>query len=135
MTSRTTELARSRRRVAAAREAAALGQGGLFEDSVNQLADGPPRRVSSPPCTSRQAFEIVTGSGIRTNQKLQLLEWLQGQTEPLTSAEIAAKSGMERHGVARRLPDAERDQLVRRCGIRRCRETGYMAITWKVITA
>lgn len=123
---RSTELARTRRRLAAEREAEASGQSNLFQNPA-------PRRASNPPCTSRAAFETVSSSGIRSNQKLQLVEWLRDQNEPLTSAEIAAQSGMERHGAARRLPNAERDQMVRRCAARRCRQTGFMAITWEAI--
>jgi hypothetical protein len=90
-----------------------------------------PLARSSDPASSHIAAEEFTRSGRRANQKHQLLEWLRQQTRPLTSAEIARDSGLDRHGVARRLPDCERDRLVERHPMRQCTAMGTPAITWK----
>src|SRR5580693_1525374 len=71
-----------------------------------------PLARSSDPLSSHLAAAELERSGRRAGQKRALLEWLRGQSRPMTSAEIARASGMERHGVARRLPDCERDGLV-----------------------
>jgi len=55
----------------------------------------------------------------------------QSQSEALSSAAIAAAAGLDRVGVARRLPDAERDRLVERCGVRTCRVTGRPCLLWR----
>src|ERR1700734_2798043 len=89
-----------------------------------------PLARSSDPVTSHLAAAEFIRSGRRANQKRELLAWMRQQGRPLTSAEIARDSGMDRHGVARRLPDLERDGLVRRCPIRQCVAMGTPAITW-----
>ena len=86
---------------------------------------------SSDPPTSRLADEEFTRSGRRANQKRELLAWLRSQSRALTSAEIARDSGLDRHSVARRLPDLERDDLVVRCPVRQCMALGSLAITWR----
>ena len=135
MRSRAAEMARTRRRLAREREARELGQQGLFGDSIYRTsADTPPRRTSSPPCTSRQAFKEVIATGKRAGQKRELLAWMREQGTPLTSAEIAARSGMGRHVVGRRLPDLERDGHVHRLPARVCAISGRNAITWTCTT-
>jgi hypothetical protein len=94
------------------------------------------------PLSSRLAAAAFTESGRRTNHKRALLEWMQGARDWRTSAEIAAASGFERHGVARRLPDLEQDgRLERRRDaagaeiLRVCQVTGERSITWRAIVA
>ena len=48
-----------------------------------------------------------------------------------TSAELAAFYGLERHVVARRLPDLAERGLVKRGEIRKCRAHGTNAVTWQ----
>ena len=129
---RSQELAATRRRVAREREVAELGQQGLFgESTLRTPQDTAPRRSSSPPCTSRETFREMAGT--IANQKLELLTWMQSQTTPLTSAEIAALSGLDRHGVARRLSELERDGNIRRRATRLCEVGHRPAITWEAI--
>jgi predicted ArsR family transcriptional regulator len=90
-----------------------------------------PLARSTDPLSSHNAAEEVTRSGLRGAQKRALLTWLRGQSQPMTSAEIALASGLDRHGVARRLPDCERDGSVVRCSMRECGATGRPAITWR----
>lgn len=90
-----------------------------------------PLAAAADPVSSHLAATEVINSGRRAAQKLELLEWLQAQPAPLTSAEIAAASGMDRHMVARRLPDLERDRAVQRGPIRTCSASGRQAVTWR----
>jgi hypothetical protein len=94
-------------------------------------ANRSPLARSSDPVSSHLTAEEVTRSGRRDNQKHKLIEWLRRQTQPMTLAEIAVSSGMERHAVARRLPDCERGGPVERCGMRECGAAGRPAITWR----
>ena len=96
-----------------------------------RVPDRAPLARSSDPLSSHLAAENFTRSGRRANQKRELLAWLRGQSMALTSAEIARDSGMDRHGVARRLPDLERDGTVVRCGMRECGVNGGPALTWR----
>jgi hypothetical protein len=94
--------------------------------------DRAPLAANSDPLSSHLAAKRFTDSGARGRQKREFIAWLRGQTEPLTSAEIAAMGGFDRHSVARRLPDLERDRLVARGPMRRCRVAGTPAIVWAV---
>lgn len=89
----------------------------------------PPFRKSHP-SSSRIAAADVTSSGRCTNQKHQILGWLHAQSRPFTSAEIAEAAGIDRHVVARRLPDLQHNGLVTRCSMRTCQVTGRPALTW-----
>lgn len=84
------------------------------------------------PVTSHLAAAEITASGQRANLKAALLAWMREQRESLTSAEIAATSGFDRHGVARRLPDLAADGFVERCTERECRVNRRPSITWRV---
>jgi hypothetical protein len=96
-----------------------------------RVPDRAPLARSSDPLSSHLAADEFTRSGRRGAQKRALLSWLRGQSQPMTSAEIALASGMDRHGVARRLPDCERDGSVVRCGMRECRVNRGPALTWR----
>ena len=91
-----------------------------------RMPDRAPLARSSDPLSSHLAADEVTRSGRRA-----LLAWLRGQTRPMTSAEIAVASGMDRHGVARRLPDLAHDGLEERCSMHDCGVTGRLAINWR----
>jgi hypothetical protein len=92
-----------------------------------------PIAAKADPVSSHLAAAEITASGLRAGQKAELLEWLRGALEPLTSAEISAASGFDRHGVARRLPDLAADKLVERCPIRDCRQSRRPAVTWRAL--
>src|SRR5580704_14363180 len=87
-----------------------LRQGNLFDRPAkirNAIAARTPKKHTFPnrqllaathdPLTSHLAALDLTKSGRRNNQKAELLEWLRGMPEPLTSAEIASRSGLDRH--------------------------------------
>jgi len=100
---------------------------------LNTFPNRQPLAAGSDPVSSHLAGATITESGSRNNQKAALLAWLRGAREPLTSAEIAAAGGFDRHGVGRRLPDLEQDGLVERCGKRTCRQTRAVdCITWQI---
>jgi hypothetical protein len=112
------------------------GQLSLMLERESQLkvvrpANRAPLARSTDPLSSHLAADEFTRSGRRGAQKRALLTWLRGQLQPMTSAEIALASGLDRHGVARRLPDCERDGSVVRCAMRECGATGRPAITWR----
>ena len=99
------------------------GQLGLFAKPATRppgVPDRAPLARVGDPASSRLAAAEITTIGVRSAQKRALIEWLRTQTEALTSAEIAAHTGWCRFGVARRLPDAERDGLVGRYPMRVC---------------
>ena len=123
VTNRSTALARSRRRLAAERDAREHGQVGLFEDRevIVHRADPP---------TSALAAREITASGRRGAQKRMILDWLRLQTVPVTSAELARASSLDRHLVAKRLPDLRADGLVQQRDARLCGVTGRACITW-----
>jgi CRP-like cAMP-binding protein len=124
METREDNLRRTRRRLAAEREAASRGQAGLFEDPE-------PRRVV--PVTSSQDLLEVSRAGIRAGQKRRLLEVLRGLPEPVTSYELAEAAGMDRYTPGRRLSEMELDGSVRRRGSRPCRITGRIGILWEAV--
>lgn len=86
----------------------------------------------NPPATSRKTFQEISASGDRGRQKRELVEWLRSQNRLLTSFEIARAFGCDRHQIARRLPDCERDGTVKRGPSRACNVTGRDSITWGV---
>ena len=135
MISRATELAKSRRRVAAERDARERGQQGLFGDPTWNIPPdtppAPPRRLSSPPCTSRMALEKITTSGKRAGQMGAIVNFLRTQTTPMTSYEIAVAIGVDRSGPGRRMSDLEVAGFVRRRSIRTCSISGAPSITWE----
>jgi hypothetical protein len=85
------------------------------------------------PVSSHLAAAEITASGLRDSQKRIILDWLRGRATALTSAEISRDAGLDRHMVARRLPDLERDGLVQRGAERTCTATGRRAITWRPV--
>lgn len=89
--------------------------------------------AAKDPPTSKLAGDAITASGKRDSDKAKVLEWLRRLSGLYTSAEIADFSRLDRHLCARRLPDLERDGLVRRCLPQTCTITGQKAITWEAV--
>ena len=92
-----------------------------------------PLAATADPQSSHLAAAEITASGLRDSQKRMIIEWLSARATALTSAEIARDAGLDRHMVARRLPDLERDGLVQRGAERACNATGRRAITWRPV--
>lgn len=70
-----------------------------------------PLSRNTDPAASFRAAEEETRSGRRTADKRRVLEALSLH-ECATSKELARITGLDRHMVARRLPDLEHDRLV-----------------------
>lgn len=114
-------------------------QPGLFDQPDNPIepaafpyGNKQPIARNSDPVTSHIAAEDITASGLRNSQKAEVLRWLKDSREAPTSAELAHRSGLDRHMVARRLPDLERDGLVRKGASRDCGVSNRPAVTWEV---
>jgi hypothetical protein len=96
-----------------------------FRDIARQIRA--PLAANSDPASSHIAAAEITANGTRAAQKLAVLEALKSLPGS-TSMELAQVARLDRHRVARRLPDLEADGLVRRGA---CAVTGRQAITWR----
>ncbi len=88
-----------------------------------------PAARSTDPATSHAAAREVTRNGVRDGQARAVLEALHGNPGS-TTAELAKRSGIDRHAVARRMPELEKLELVRRGEPRKCGATERSALTW-----
>lgn len=84
---------------------------------------------ATDPATSHAAGVRVTQDGTRARQAREVAEAVR-ETPGHTSAEIAGIHRLDRYAVARRLPEVERDGLVRRGYAKPCTVTGRAAMTW-----
>lgn len=105
-------------------------QPSLF-DTVRPPNVRAPIAAAADPISSHIAAAEITSSGRRASQKAEILTWLRERNQAFTSAEIAGAAGMDRHMVARRLPDLWRDSLIERGEMRVCTASGRQAITWR----
>jgi hypothetical protein len=111
--------------------------GGHDQPRVTQtaprIANRAPIAAKRDPITSMLAAQDLTLSGARSAKKRELVEFLRTRSEPLTSFEISAAIGWDRHEAAKRLPDARRDGLLENGDMRLCRITGRLAMTWRAV--
>jgi hypothetical protein len=108
-------------------------------NGVGPTSEVPPmphiRRIEFPaarandPQSSHDAAELHTASGARQCH-IEIVVAAVRAFEGLTSAEIADRTGLERHEAARRLPDAEKAGAVRKGGARKCSISGKLVTTW-----
>lgn len=84
------------------------------------------------PSTSHEAAEAVERCGRAASQRhLCLLEvWKRPGS---TAAEIAARTGLERHVPSRRLPELRQAGQVRNGAQRICTVTGNPSMTWEPV--
>jgi len=92
----------------------------------------PPASRTTNPVTSAMAENEVTDSGARARQAEKVLRLVE-QNDGYTSAELAVMGGVDRHMVARRLPDLQHNNLVKKGGRRRCNIGNRQATTWWVV--
>lgn len=87
-----------------------------------------PRSRNTDPSSSHEAAERQRKGKANTDALavLACVKTMPGST----SAELSAFYGLDRHMVARRLPDLEERQLVKRGEIRKCKAHGTSAVTW-----
>ena len=87
------------------------------------------RARSTDPRTSHAAARDAERRGVAAAHRLLCLAVVC--REPgLTAAEIAARTGLERHKPSRRLPELRDDGLVVNGPTRRCSVQGRRSITW-----
>lgn len=86
--------------------------------------DFSPRAATRDPLSSHAAATEAERSGLIGRQCATVLALVRS-TPGLTSAELSARHGIDRHVVARRLPDLERSGLVRRI------EYGARQVRWE----
>jgi DNA-binding MarR family transcriptional regulator len=84
--------------------------------------------------TSRIAKEELEETGVLARQRLVVLNPVWDYSN-CTSAEIAARSGLDRHVIARRLPELEKMGQVERSIPRRCTVTGRMGYVWSPVVS
>ena len=89
----------------------------------------PPAARNTDPHSSHDAAEHVTLSGARARQQALAVTAVE-QYPGHTSLELAQRAHMDRYMLARRLPEVERIEAVRRGQERRCSVSGRLACTW-----
>ena len=82
---------------------------------------------------SAQANRAAVVTGLKDRQRVQVLDAMTLLSGPFTSAEIAKTSELDRHAVARRLPELMKEGRVRKCGARTCMVSGLKAETWEMV--
>lgn len=89
-----------------------------------------PHSRTGDPVTSYLAGEAMHAGGLAERQSEAILG-LVTRHPGLTSRELAGiAEGIDRHAVARRLPELERAGRVVRGALRRCRAGGRLSVTW-----
>jgi len=87
----------------------------------------PARRTD--PLSSKLAAQQITASGTRKIQCEAVLDAVK-QYPFHTSREIAQILDIDRYVPSRRLPDLEKQGLVCRCQMRKCKVGGKISLTW-----
>ncbi len=100
--------------------------------------DWPARRTD--PITSHLAAETVEKTGTRSRQQntvLQLVHRFPGCTscELAKRSELDGQCPLDRYQIARRLPELEAVDVIRKDTIRKSRVTGNRAITWSPVVS
>lgn len=88
---------------------------------------------AADPHTSKLSAAEIDASGQRKHQ-CALVARLVKENPGKTSMELCRISGMDRHMIAKRLPDAEKLGLVARGPARTCTYSGRQALTWTGVT-
>jgi len=97
-----------------------------------QTIEFPPASRKTDPATSALAEDEITSSGARARQVDRVYRLVQ-QNDGYTSAELAVMGGVDRHMVARRLPDLQHKGLVKKGGQRQCEIRNRQAVTWWIV--
>lgn len=84
---------------------------------------------TNDPSTSWDAGETFHAGRARAIHFNMILGAMTADAQ--TSAELTRGCALDRHQVARRLPEMERENLVERDGYRLCRVTGRRSVIWK----
>jgi hypothetical protein len=89
---------------------------------------------NSDPCTSHDAAHELVASGAQAQQHEQVAAAVR-RHPGLTSRELAFSAGLDRHMVARRLPELESDGLVVHGAPRICSMSRKRCQTWLPVIA
>ena len=81
------------------------------------------------PATSRLAAAAIERTGRAEHQRRLCLDAIRRQPG-MTTAEVAAVTGLERHAPSRRLPELRVDGLVDNGDPRPCSVMGRLSLTW-----
>lgn len=95
---------------------------------MRKAQEAPAARKTDPPSSHAAAREIDL-SGSRKAQLLAALLLVENNPG-CTSLELAQRGKLDRYQLARRLPELERGEFVRRGEIRDCRIGKRPAVTW-----
>ncbi len=87
------------------------------------------RARNTDPLSSHSAAAGVEATGKASQQRTLCLEAVRKSSGD-TAAEIAEKTGLERHAPSRRLPELRDAHLVYNGEQRKCRVTGNLSLTW-----
>ncbi len=104
-----------------------------FEFGKRRFIESPrprtPAARRADPVTSHEAARQVTASGARDGQARDTLIALRANPGA-TTAELSVRTGIDRHAVARRMPELEKLGLVRRGEPKKCGATKRRALAW-----
>lgn len=89
---------------------------------------------SDDPTSSHEAADFIVGSGKQAQQQAQAAAAVR-KHPGLTSLELARATGIDRFVLARRLPEVEREGLIRRGIVRKCSASnGRSGVTWHPVS-
>lgn len=104
-------------------------QAACVEHANTRVPRNAPASRSTDPESSRESEQHMNDSGERDRQRQRVLEAVQ-QHSGLTTKHLAQRTGMDRHMVARRMPELERHGLVRRGPVVSDPGDGRQGVTW-----
>lgn len=105
-----------------------LDVGSSFLTDMSRIVQTPAARAADP-TSSHLAADTLTRSGRRETLREQAIDAVR--THPgCTASELAARTGLHRYMLSRRLPEAVTAGAVRKGPSMVCTETGYPAVTW-----
>lgn len=104
----------------------------LFDPDIAVLTHAPAGASRTDPATSREAAEAVKTDGTLTAARMAVLQALR-RFPGSTSRELSERAGLDRHDVARRLPELERLGFVVKGEPRICSASvkRLRAVTWQ----
>ena len=88
-----------------------------------------PRARNSDPVSSHLAAMHITATGEKRSQQRTALAAVQ-KNPYKTSFELSLVCPLERHQIARRLPELEEAGFIKKGIIRRCAVGGRKSVTW-----
>ncbi len=91
-----------------------------------------PIAANADPATSHESAQWMDDSGTREKQCNIVFASLRRHNGS-TSSELASWELLDRHMVARRLPDLRSSGRVKNGPSRKCQESGRNAITWFIV--